>query len=167
MILYSSPVPSSQKGKTLLDSSQYPSILTIPKLFYSRKLLARHDLCRWLRVWLIFGVDVNASFDDTAQGQSHSALAFTTFRKGFTTMATNKELQEQIEALKNQLAAAPRQQTVSVKVGAKGGICICGLGNKFPTTLYYPQLQRFAANLPMILAFAEKAKKEGLLAIKS
>ena len=67
MILYSLPVPSSQKGKTLLDCSLYPPILTIPKLFLRRKLFARHDLYRQHHKSFRLGVYNVASFDDTDQ----------------------------------------------------------------------------------------------------
>jgi len=73
-------------------------------------------------------------------------------------MATNKELQAEIDALKSQLAAKPAQATVSCKVGEKGGVVICGLGNRFPTTLYYAQLHRLNEAMPGIMKWAEKNK---------
>jgi len=56
------------------------------------------------------------------------------------------ELQAMIAALNDQNAAlkaqAAKRNTLTLKVGEKLGVCVCGLG-RFPTSLYVEQWERF------------------------
>lgn len=59
---------------------------------------------------------------------------------------TIAELQAQVAALMEQngtlKAQAAKRNTLSLKVGEKLGVSVCGLG-RFPTTLYKQQWERF------------------------
>lgn len=68
----------------------------------------------------------------------------------------NKLLKEKQEALK---AAAEAKQHFTVKVGAKGGVSVYGLG-RFPVTLYAGQWERLIANSNKITVFMEEHKAE-------
>ena len=65
-----------------------------------------------------------------------------------------KQLEAERDALK---AKALSRQTISFKVGEKGGLSVYGLG-RFPVTLYIGQWQRLIARIPDLLAFAETNK---------
>ena len=56
---------------------------------------------------------------------------------------------EQLIAL---LARAQAPRAVTMKVGAKGGVSLYGLG-RFPVTLYASQWERLADEIPAVLAF--------------
>jgi len=66
---------------------------------------------------------------------------------------SNTERQE-LEALR---AAKKVADKVTMKVGAKGGVSVYGMG-RFPTTLYPEQWIRLLANAEAILEFIEANK---------
>jgi hypothetical protein len=76
---------------------------------------------------------------------------------------TNEELQAQIAELQAQndalKAEKAKRQTVSCKVGNKGGVSVYGLG-RFPVTLYASQWERLMAASDNIKAFIEEHRSE-------
>lgn len=75
---------------------------------------------------------------------------------GNTATAPAKMSQAQIDALIAENAAlkakAAKATAISLKVGDKGGVSVCGL-QRFPVTLYRQQWERLFAEVPKIQAF--------------
>jgi hypothetical protein len=72
-------------------------------------------------------------------------------------MASNKELQAEIEALKAQLAAANKPKAageLTFRIGPSGAVCVYGLG-RYPTTLYASQWPRLFAAKDRLVAFID------------
>ena len=72
-------------------------------------------------------------------------------------MASNKELQAQIEQLQAALANATKAKgngELSFKVSEKGAVSVYGLG-RFPVTLYSEQWPRLFAAVPRLIAFMD------------
>ena len=69
---------------------------------------------------------------------------------------TIEEMQAQLAKLQGEnntlKAAAVKRNTLSLKVGEKGGLSMYGLG-RFPTTLYKAQWERLIEFVPEIKAF--------------
>ena len=80
---------------------------------------------------------------------------------------TNEELQAQIAELQAQnealKAEKAKRQTISCKVGNKGGVSVYGLC-RFPVTLYAGQWERLLSEAENIKAFIEAHRSE--LAVK-
>lgn len=75
---------------------------------------------------------------------------------GTTAQSENEQLRAQLAALQAKLEQKSR---LSMKVGAKGGASLYGLG-RFPTTLYVEQWKRLIEFGPEILKFLEAHKAE-------
>ena len=78
---------------------------------------------------------------------------------------TEANLVAELKALKKQLAAAEnrnktmRANNTSIKVSAKGGLSVYGLG-RFPATFYPTQWRRLANVLPEVLAAIDEDEKK-------
>lgn len=60
---------------------------------------------------------------------------------------------DQIAKLINEMSA--KRNTLSFKVGEKGGISVYGLNARFPVTLFIQQWERLIAVIPELQAFAK------------
>ena len=76
-------------------------------------------------------------------------------------LTTKSPSQMNVEELRAYIAQLEEEkkktQTLSMKVGDKGGISVYGLG-RFPVTLYWEQWKRLFVAKDKILAFAEENK---------
>ena len=80
---------------------------------------------------------------------------------GATTWQTDDNLQSEIERLKaeNERLKSDRGRTVSLKVSAKGGVSVYGLG-RFPVTLYKEQWTTLLSMTDEIRAFIKEHEAE-------
>ena len=69
-------------------------------------------------------------------------------------MAILKNLQQENEALRAKLAAMESTSALPIKVSAKGGVSVYGLG-RWPVTLYESQWTSLLSQKESILAFIE------------
>lgn len=70
---------------------------------------------------------------------------------------TIAEMQAEIARLKAKLAA---KNTITFKVGEKGGVSVYGINNRFPVTLYGEQWERLLAKADDLKAFIEQHRSE-------